>query len=105
MKRSFNVMLIALEQKENYLSVRYFETMDSAHKFKRELKDYNENFIVLGIFKVKKESNHSWITFIYDKKLNIMHQVFVKSKKECKIVARMFLEYEDKYNITFKKKY
>ena len=105
MKQSFNVMLIMLEQKENYVSVRFFETMEKAHKFGREIKDYNENFAVLGIFKVNKESGHSWVTLIYDKKLKIMHQVFVKSKKECKIVARMFLEYENKYNITFKKKY
>lgn len=105
MKQSFNVMLIALEQKECYLDIRYFKTIDSAQKFKNELIDYNGNFTVLGILKTDKESNHSWVTSIYDKKLKIMHQVFVKSKKECKIVARMFLEYENKYNITFKKKY
>jgi ribosomal protein S10 len=105
MKKEFNVMLIALEQKENYLDIRSFKTMDSAYKFGKELKDYNENFTVLGIFNVKKSSNHSWEMLIYDKVLNIKHQVFVNSKKECKIVTRMFLEYENKYNITFKKKY
>lgn len=105
MKKEFNVMLIALEQKENYLDIRFFKTMDSAYKFGKELKDYNENFTVLGIFNVKKDSNHSWKVLIYDKVLNIKHQVFVNSKKECKIVARMFLEYENKYNITFKKRY
>lgn len=98
-------MLIALEQRECYLDIRFFKTIDSAQKFKKELIDYNGNFTVLGIFETNKESNHSWVTFIYDKKLKIMHQVFVKSKKECKIVARMFLEYENKYNITFKRKY
>lgn len=105
MKKKFNVMLIALEQKENYLSIRFFETMDSACKFGKELKDYNENFAVLGVFDVKKDSNHSWEVLIYDKILNIKHQVFVNSKKECKIVTKMFLEYENKYNITFKKRY
>ena len=105
MKRQFNIMLIALERKECYLDIRYFKTIDSAQKFKKGLIDYNGNFTVLGIFKVNRESNHSWVTFIFDKKLKIMHQVFVRSKKECKIVARMFLEYENKYNITFKKRY
>ena len=105
MKQLFNVMLIALEQKENYLSIRYFKTMDNAHRFKEELKDYNENFVVLGIFNVERNSNHSWEVLIYDKKLDKEHQVFVYSKKECKIVAKMFLEYENKYNITFKRKY
>lgn len=105
MKRSFDVMLIALERQEHYLDIRFFKTIDSAQKFKEGLIDYNGNFIVLGVFKVNKEGNHSWITSIYDKKLKIMHQVFVKSKKECKIVAEMFLEYENKYNITFKKRY
>lgn len=105
MKQSFNVMLIALEQKENYLSIRFFKTMDSAHKFKEELKDYNDNFAVLGIFEVRKNSNHLWKVLIYDKKLNKQHQVFVRSRKECKIVARMFLEYENKYNITFERRY
>ena len=105
MKQSFNVMLIALERKECYLNTRYFKTMDSAQKFKEELIDYNKNFIVLGIFKMKMESNHSWETLIYDKKLKRTHRVFVKSKKDCKIVAGMFLEYENKYNITFKKIY
>lgn len=105
MKQSFNVMLIALEQKENYLSVRYFRTMDSAHKFKEELKDYNENFVVLGIFEVVKKSNHIWEVSIYDKELDKQHQVLVQSKKECETVARMFLEYKNKYNITFEKIY
>lgn len=105
MKQSFNVMLIALEQKENYLDVRYFKTMDSAHKFKEELKDYNENFVVLGIFELGKKSNHIWRVLIYDKELNIQHQVFVMSKKECKIVAGIFLEYKNNYNITFEKVY
>lgn len=105
MKRSFNVMLIALERQEHYLDIRFFKTIDNAQNFKEGLIDYNGNFTVLGIFKVDKESNHSWVTLVYDKKLKIMHQVFVKSKKECKIVARMFLEYENKYNITFKKRY
>lgn len=105
MKQSFNVMLIALEKKECYLDVRFFKTINSAQEFKEGLIDYNENFIVLGILKVDKGSNHSWETLIYDKKLKISHRVFVKSKKECKIVARMFLEYENKYNITFKKRY
>ena len=98
-------MLIALEQKENYLDIRFFKTKHDACNFGKELKDYNENFTVLGIFDVKNDSNHSWIVLIYDKILNIQHQVFVNSKKEGKIVARMFLEYENKYNITFKKKY
>lgn len=105
MKRSFNVMFIALERKECYLDIRFFKTMNSAQEFKKGLTDYNGNFTVLGIFETDKRSNHRWVTFIYDKKLKIMHQVFVKSKKECKIVARMFLEYENKYNITFKKIY
>ncbi len=105
MKQSFNVMLIALERRECYLDIRFFKTIDSAQRFKKEVIDYNGNFIVLGIFKVDQKSNHSWATFIYDKELKIMHQVFVKSKKECNIVARMFLEYNNKYNITFKKRY
>lgn len=105
MKQSFNVMLIALERREHYLDIRFFKTIDSAQKFKEGLIDYNSNFIVLGVFEVDKKSNHSWRTLIYDKKLKIMHQVFVKSKKECKIVAGMFLEYENKYNITFRKIY
>ena len=105
MKQSFNVMLIALEQKENYLDIRYFKTMDSAHKFKEELKDYNENFVVLGIFELEKSSNHIWRVLIYDKELDIQHQVLVMSKKECKTVARIFLEYKDNYNITFEKMY
>lgn len=105
MKQSFNVMLIALERKECYLDIRFFKTINSAQKFKEELIDYNGNFTVLGIFEVDKRSNHSWETLIFDKKLKLTHQVFVKSKKECKIVARMFLEYENKYNITFKKRY
>lgn len=105
MKQSFNVVLIALERKEGYFDIRYFKTMDSAQKFKEGLIDYNGNFTILGIFKREMRSNHSWETLIFDKKLKIMHRVFVKSKKECKIVARMFLEYENKYNITFKKIY
>lgn len=105
MKQSFNVMLIALEQKENYLSIHYFKTMDSAYKFKEELKDYNENFVVLGIFDAMKNSNHCWEVLIYDKELNKQHEVFVTSKKECKIVTRIFLEYKNEYNITFKKIY
>ena len=105
MKQSFNVMLIALEQKENYLSIRYFETIDSAHKFKEELKDYNENFVVLGIFELAKRGNHIWRVLIYDKELDIQHQVLVMSKKECKTVARIFLEYKNNYNITFEKMY
>ena len=105
MKQQFNVMLIALERQECYLEIRLFKTIDSAQRFKEGLIDYNGNFTVLGIFEMEKGSNHSWETLIYDKKLEITHRVFVKSKKECKIVARMFLEYENKYNITFKKKY
>lgn len=105
MEKSFNVMLIALEQKENYLSIRYFETMDSAHRFKEELKDYNENFVVLGIFEIAKNSKHIWEVSIYDKELDKQHQVLVTSKKECEIVARIFLEYKDEYNITFEKIY
>ena len=105
MKKSFNVMLIALEQKENYLRVHYFRTMEGACKYKSGLKDFNENFVVLGIFNMEKGSNHSWEVLIYDKKLDVKHQVFVYSKKECKIVAKMFLEYENKYNITFKRIY
>lgn len=105
MKQSFNVMLIALEQKENYLSIRYFKTMDSARKFKEELKDFNENFAVLGIFEVAKRSKHIWEVSIYDKELDKQHQVLVQSKKECETVAGMFLEYKNNYNITFKKIY
>ena len=105
MEQQFNVMLIALEQKENYLHIRFFKTINSAQAFKKGLIDYNENFIVLGIFEMKKRSNHSWQTLIYDKELKMRHQVFVKSKKECKIVAGMFLEYKNSYNITFKKRY
>ena len=105
MKKKFNIMLIALEQKENYLDIRFFKTMDSACRFGEGLKDYNENFTVLGIFDVKKNSNHSWKMLIYDKELNIKHQIFVNSKKEGKIVARRFLKYKNKYDITFKKKY
>jgi hypothetical protein len=105
MRTKFNVMLIALEQRENYLDIRFFKTMDSACRFGKELKDYNENFAILGVLNVKKNSNHSWKVSICDKMLKIKHQVFVYSKKECKIVARMFLEYNDKYNITFKKRY
>ena len=105
MEQSFNVVLIALERKERDLDIRYFKTMDSAQKFKEELINYDGNSTVLGIFKREEESNHSWETLIYDKVLKRTHRVFVKSKKECKIVARMFLEYENKYNITFKKIY
>lgn len=105
MKAAFNVMLIALEQKENYLDIRFFKKMENACKFGQKLKDYNENFAVLGVFNVKRDSSHRWEVSICDKMLNIKHQIFVYSKKECKIVARMFLEYENKYNITFKKKY
>ena len=77
MKKDFNVMLIALEQKENYLDIRFFKTTHGACEFGATLKDYNENFAVLGVFKVNKSSNHSWKVLIYDKVLNIKHQVFV----------------------------
>lgn len=105
MKQSFNVMLIALEQKENYLSIRYFETMDSANRFKEELKDYNENFVVLGILELAKSGKNIWRVLIYDKDLDIQHEVLVMSKKECEAVARIFLEYKNNYNITFDKMY
>lgn len=105
MKRNFNVMLIALEQAKNYLDIRYFETMESACSFGRQLKDYNKNFTILGAFNVNKKSNHCWKVSLYDKKTKIKHQVFVKSKKECIIVAKMFCEYENKYSTNFKKCY
>lgn len=105
MRRKFNVMLIALEQVKNYTSVCFFETINAACEFGMGLKRYNKNFAILGIFKTQQKSNHSWRVLIYDKELKIKHTIFVKSKKECNIIARIFLKYKDEYNITFKKLY
>jgi hypothetical protein len=69
------------------------------------LKRYNKNFAILGIFKTQQKSNHSWRVLIYDEVLKIKHTIFVKSKKECNIIARIFLKHKDEYNITFKKLY